>query len=44
MYYEKYDSSRPTNVWIKFIPFIKDMWKKRVFEVLGNTWKVLGCL
>ena len=33
--------TRATNVWIKFIAFVNDMWKKRIFEVFilqGNTW------
>ena len=32
--------TRATNVWIKFIAFVNDMWKKRIFEVFilqGNN-------
>ena len=32
---------RASNVWIKFIPFINGMWKKRIFEVLSSTRKYM---
>ena len=31
--------TRATNVWIKFVPFNNDMYKKRVFEVFSSTRK-----
>ena len=33
--------SRTKNVWIKFITFINDMWKKIVFEVFSFTNKFM---
>ena len=33
--------SRATNVWIKFTPYVNDMWKKRVFEVFSSTGKYM---
>ena len=29
------------NVWIKFIPFINKIWKKRVFIIFSSTWKYM---
>ena len=39
-------SNRATNVSIKFISFINDMYKKIVFEGFSstNTWTLFGCL
>ena len=33
--------TRAVNVWIKFIPFINNMLKKRLFEVFGSTIKYM---
>ena len=34
-----YLTIRATNVWIKFIPSINDIRKKRIFEVFSSTRK-----
>ena len=34
--------TRATKVWIKFIPFFNDMWKKRFLEVFSSTRKYMG--
>ena len=38
---KKLKNIRATNVWIKFIPFSNNMWKKRVFEVFTFTKKYM---
>ena len=35
---------RAMNVWIKFVLFISDMWKKRVFEVFSSIRKEMECV
>ena len=36
--------TKGTNVWIKFLRFINDMWKKTVFEVFSSTGKYTGSI
>ena len=32
-------TTRSASVWIRFIPFINDIWKKRVFRAFSHTRK-----
>ena len=41
MHYENMVITRATNFWINFVPFVDDMWKKRIFEVFSSTKKYM---